>query len=237
MRADAKLTKQQRQPAGRRPRRHRARQRQRHRRRPPRPPLRPAPRPERRGGDEPARRLGARPRDLRRERREHATPPAATARTSPASSARPAPARTASTRASRRARSSSATARAPGLAILDVIGGFDYAIANRDRYGIDVITNSWGDTDDSCTAFDPNHPVTRATYDTYRPASSSSSRPGTRARPVHNLGQPYKKAPWVIGRGRRQGARAGRLLLARHGGRRRLLHARREDWTWRTSRR
>jgi serine protease AprX len=36
-----------------------------------------------------------------------------------------------------------------GLAILDVIGGFDYAIAKKDVYGLRVITNSWGYSGDA----------------------------------------------------------------------------------------
>ena len=85
-----------------------------------------------------------------------------------------------------------------GLAILDVIGGFDYAIANRDRYGIDVITNSWGDTDDSCTAVDPNHPVTRATYDTYKAGIVVVFSAGNSGPDPCTISGNYKKAPWVI---------------------------------------
>ena len=85
-----------------------------------------------------------------------------------------------------------------GLAILDVLGGFDYAIANRDRYGIDVITNSWGDTSDACTDVDPDDPVTRATYDTFKAGivvvfSAGNSGPGQ-----CTISGNYKKAPWVI---------------------------------------
>lgn len=84
------------------------------------------------------------------------------------------------------------------LAILDVLGGFDYAIANRDRYGIDVITNSWGDTGDACTDVNPADPVTRATYDTFKAGiavvfSAGNSGPGQ-----CTISGNYKKAPWVI---------------------------------------
>ena len=85
-----------------------------------------------------------------------------------------------------------------GLAILDVIGGFDYAIANRDRYGIDVITNSWGDTDDSCTDVDPNHPVTRATYDTFKAGIVVVFSAGNSGPDECTISGNYKKAPWVI---------------------------------------
>ena len=116
-----------------------------------------------------------------------------------------------------------------GLAILDVIGGFDYAIANRERYGIDVITNSWGDTDDSCTAVDPNHPVTRATYDTYEAGIVVVFSAGNSGPDPCTISGNYKKAPWVISVAAGDKDRADRLLFARFGGRRRLVHARRED--------
>ena len=85
-----------------------------------------------------------------------------------------------------------------GLAILDVIGGFDYAIANKDRYGIDVITNSWGDTDDSCTAVDPTHPVTRATYETFKAGIVVVFSAGNSGPDPCTITGNYKKAPWVI---------------------------------------
>ncbi len=85
-----------------------------------------------------------------------------------------------------------------GLAILDVIGGFDYAIANKDRYGIDVITNSWGDTDDSCTPVDPTHPVTRATYDTFKAGIAVVFSAGNSGPDPCTISGNYKKAPWVI---------------------------------------
>ena len=85
-----------------------------------------------------------------------------------------------------------------GLAILDVIGGFDYAIANKDRYGIDVITNSWGDTDDSCTPVDPTNPVTRATYDTFKAGIVVVFSAGNSGPDPCTISGNYKKAPWVI---------------------------------------
>ena len=85
-----------------------------------------------------------------------------------------------------------------GLAILDVIGGFDYAIVNKDRYGIDVITNSWGDTDDSCTPVDPTHPVTRATYDTFKAGIVVVFSAGNSGPDPCTISGNYKKAPWVI---------------------------------------
>lgn len=86
-----------------------------------------------------------------------------------------------------------------GLAILDVLGGFDYAIANRDRYGIDVITNSWGDTGDKCTPVNPDDPVTRATYDTFKAGIVVVFSAGNSGREGQcTITGNYKKAPWVI---------------------------------------
>ena len=85
-----------------------------------------------------------------------------------------------------------------GLAILDVLGGFDYAIANRDRYGIDVITNSWGDTSDACTDVDPADPVTRATYDTFKAGIAVVFSAGNSGPAECTISGNYKKAPWVI---------------------------------------
>ncbi len=44
---------------------------------------------------------------------------------------------------------------------VNVIGAYDHAIVNRDRYGIRVINNSWGPG--AFTDYDPEHPVNRAT--------------------------------------------------------------------------
>jgi serine protease AprX len=85
-----------------------------------------------------------------------------------------------------------------GLAILDVLGGFDYAIANRDRYGIDVITNSWGDTGDSCTDVNPDEPVTRATYETFKAGIAVVFSAGNSGPDQCTISGNYKKAPWVI---------------------------------------
>jgi serine protease AprX len=85
-----------------------------------------------------------------------------------------------------------------GLAILDVLGGFDYAIANRDRYGIDVITNSWGDTGDSCTDVNPDEPVTRATYNTFKAGIAVVFSAGNSGPDECTISGNYKKAPWVI---------------------------------------
>ncbi|MBD0328929.1 MAG: S8 family serine peptidase [Thermoleophilia bacterium] len=85
-----------------------------------------------------------------------------------------------------------------GLLLLDVLGGFDYAIANRDRYGIDVITNSWGSTGDRCTPVDPEDPVTYATYLTYKAGIAVVFSAGNSGPNPCTITGNYKKAPWVI---------------------------------------
>lgn len=85
-----------------------------------------------------------------------------------------------------------------GLAILDTIGAFDYALTHQAQYGIRVITNSWGDTGDMGTPFDPDHPVNMATKMLYdrniiTVFSAGNSGPGE-----NTITGNYKKAPWVI---------------------------------------
>ncbi|WP_425308484.1 S8 family serine peptidase [Fictibacillus nanhaiensis] len=85
-----------------------------------------------------------------------------------------------------------------GLAILDTIGAFDYALTHQAQYGIRVITNSWGDTGDIGTPFDPDHPVNIATKTLYdrnivTVFSAGNSGPGE-----NTITGNYKKAPWVI---------------------------------------
>ncbi|AKD03518.1 S8/S53 family peptidase [Pontibacter korlensis] len=90
------------------------------------------------------------------------------------------------------------------LFILDAIGGYDYALINQARYGIRVISNSWG----SSGPFDPNNPVNVASLKAYQHNiisvfAAGNSGPGA---DTHN---PYAVAPWVISVG--AGDRYGRL--------------------------
>lgn len=84
------------------------------------------------------------------------------------------------------------------LFLLDTLGGFDYALANQTRYGIRVITNSFGSTGDTGTAFNPDHPTNIATKKladrgviVVFSAGNSGSGAGT-------ITGNFKKAPWVI---------------------------------------
>ncbi len=84
------------------------------------------------------------------------------------------------------------------VAILDTLGGFDYALTHQHEYNIRVITNSWGTTSDAGTDFDPYDPINVATKKLYDRGivtifSAGNSGPGE-----STISGNYKKAPWVI---------------------------------------
>lgn len=79
------------------------------------------------------------------------------------------------------------------LLILDSIGGFDWTITNQFRYGIKVITNSWG----SSGTFNPDHPVNVASYAAYKRGITVLFAAGN-AGPDEGTHNPYGVAPWVI---------------------------------------
>ncbi|PSL40258.1 subtilisin family serine protease [Planomicrobium soli] len=84
------------------------------------------------------------------------------------------------------------------VAILDTIGGFDYALTHQQEYNIRVITNSWGDTSDSNTDFDPNHPINIATKKLYDRGITTVFSAGNSGPGESTISGNYKKAPWVI---------------------------------------
>src|SRR5690349_2015650 len=82
-----------------------------------------------------------------------------------------------------------------GLHILHALIGFDWVLQNQQRYGIDIVTNSWGGGDGA--AFDPNNPTNRASYECYRRGivvTFAASNSG----PDENTLSQYAIAPWVI---------------------------------------
>jgi serine protease AprX len=84
------------------------------------------------------------------------------------------------------------------LAMLDTIGGFDYALTHQQEYNIRIITNSWGDTSEAGKPFDPLHPINVATKKLYDRGiitvfSAGNSGPGEKT-----ISGNYKKAPWVV---------------------------------------
>ncbi|TWT24902.1 S8 family serine peptidase [Planomicrobium sp. CPCC 101110] len=84
------------------------------------------------------------------------------------------------------------------VAILDTIGGFDYALTHQHQYNIHVITNSWGDTSDSNTDFDPNHPINIATKKLYDRGITTVFSAGNSGPGESTISGNYKKAPWVV---------------------------------------
>ncbi len=90
------------------------------------------------------------------------------------------------------------------LFVLDGIGGFDYAITNQFRYGIRVITNSWG----SSGAFEPEHPINIVSYAAYKRGITVLFAAGNEG-PGEDTHNPYAVAPWVISVG--AGDKFGRL--------------------------
>ncbi len=78
------------------------------------------------------------------------------------------------------------------IAILDGIGGFDYAITHQFQYNIRVITNSWG----TSGTFDPNDPVNVASYLAFKRNITVLFAAGNDG-PGEATNSPYA-APWVI---------------------------------------
>jgi subtilisin family serine protease len=92
-----------------------------------------------------------------------------------------------------------------GLNILFALEGFDYALANQQRYGIDIITNSWGTSE---SVYDPNSPVNRASYEAYRRGMVVAFAAGNDG-PAEDTINPYALVPWVISVG--SGTKSGEL--------------------------
>ncbi len=92
-----------------------------------------------------------------------------------------------------------------GLNILFALQGFDYALANQQRYSIDIITNSWGSSN---SVYDPNNPINKASYEAYRRGMVVAFAAGNDG-PAENTLNPYAIVPWVINVG--SGTKAGDL--------------------------
>lgn len=95
-----------------------------------------------------------------------------------------------------------------GIAILDALGGFDYAISNVYSFNspIRIISNSWG----TSGRFDPNGPITLATYKAYQLGILSVFAAGNSG-PGEDTHNPYAQIPWgvSVGAGTKSGELAG----------------------------
>lgn len=82
------------------------------------------------------------------------------------------------------------------IAILDAIGGFDYAITHQFVFEtpIRLITNSWGSSGD----FDHEDPVNVASYEAFKRGISVLFAAGNSGS-GEDTNNPYAQAPWVIG--------------------------------------
>lgn len=106
------------------------------------------------------------------------------------------------------------------LLVLDTIGGFDYAMQTLDEhpeYNLRIVTNSFGNTGDIDTCFDPADPTnvaTKALADkgviVVFSAGNSGSGHGT-------ITGNFKKAPWVMAAG--NGEKSGLLAPSSSRGR------------------
>ena len=92
-----------------------------------------------------------------------------------------------------------------GISILFALQGFDYALANQQRYSIDIITNSWGSSN---SVYDPNNPINKASFEAYRRGMVVAFAAGNDG-PGEDTLNPYAIVPWVINVG--SGTKAGDL--------------------------
>ena len=79
------------------------------------------------------------------------------------------------------------------ISILHALQGFDYAMANQQKYGIDVITNSWG----GGNGFDPNAPISKASYEAYKRGIVVTFAAGNDG-PGDDTISTHCSAPWVV---------------------------------------
>lgn len=80
------------------------------------------------------------------------------------------------------------------ISILFGLEGFDYVLANRARYNIRVISNSWGTTGE----FEANDPINVASKQAHDAGIAVVFAAGN-AGPDNDTLNPYSVAPWVIG--------------------------------------
>ncbi|MDF2178161.1 S8 family serine peptidase [Aliiglaciecola sp. CAU 1673] len=85
-----------------------------------------------------------------------------------------------------------------GLFILDTLGGFDYALTHQFDYNIRVISNSFGNTSDTGTDFNPDDPTNIATKALADAGIITVFSAGNSGAGESTITGNFKKAPWVI---------------------------------------
>ena len=85
-----------------------------------------------------------------------------------------------------------------GLFILDTLGGFDYALTHQAEYNIRVVSNSFGNTGDTGTAFDPDDPTNVATRALAERGVVVVFSAGNAGSGEATITGNFKKAPWVV---------------------------------------
>ena len=85
-----------------------------------------------------------------------------------------------------------------GLFILDTLGGFDYALTHQFTYNIRVISNSFGNTGDVGTEFNPDDPTNIATKMLADRGVITVFSAGNSGSGESTITGNFKKAPWVI---------------------------------------
>lgn len=84
------------------------------------------------------------------------------------------------------------------LFILDTLGGFDYALTHQFDYNIRVISNSFGNTGDVGTPFNPDDPTNIATKKLADRGVITVFSAGNSGSGESTITGNFKKAPWVI---------------------------------------
>jgi subtilisin family serine protease len=95
----------------------------------------------------------------------------------------------------------------PKFDAVAVLAAYQYALDHADRYGVRVVTNSWG----SSGAFDPDGPVARATFKLYRAGIVVLFAAGNQGGEGPGHLNKHAVAPWVlaIGSATPDGQRSG----------------------------
>ncbi len=84
------------------------------------------------------------------------------------------------------------------ILVLDAVGGFDYAITHQFEHGIRVITNSFGNSTDTGTDFDPDDPINVASKKAHDRNIAVVFSAGNSGPAEATITGNFKKAPWVI---------------------------------------